>query len=85
MYDPCYKNYQDPRLQPQPEPEGPFCGDCDYYRDVQNKQESNGLTHCIGVCIFEVFQANTFEELATANLVEVDPQDEPCTDYRGDE
>ena len=85
MYDPGYKNYQDPRLQPPPEPEGPLCGDCDYYRDVLKKQKSNGLTHSIGCCIFEVFQADTFEALAKADLIEVDPTEEPCTDYRGEE
>lgn len=84
MEDCGYKSYQDPRLQPPEEPEQETCGDCDYYRDVCNKQKSNGLTHCVGVCIYEVFQADTFEQLAKADLVEVDPTDEPCCDFKGD-
>lgn len=82
MEDPGYKNYQDPRLQPPEEPERETCGDCAYYREVSHTQGANGLTHCIGVCTFEVFQADTFKELASAELVEVDPADEPCSDYK---
>ena len=64
------------------EPETETCGNCAYYRDVCSKQGANGYTHCIGICIFEVFQADTFEELAKADPVEVSPTDESCTDYK---
>lgn len=84
MFDPGYKDYDDPRLQPPEEPEGPTCGDCTYYREVTQVQGANGLRHCIGVCIFDVFQADTFKELDKADLVEVDPTDEPCRDYKED-
>ena len=84
MFDPGYKDYDDPRLQPPEEPEGPTCGDCAYYREVTQVQGANKFIHCIGVCIFDVFQADTFKELAEAELVEVDPADEPCRDYRED-
>lgn len=84
MFDPGYRDYDDPRLQPPEEPEGPFCGDCAYYRDVTQMQGANKLIHCIGVCIFEVFQADTFKDLDKAELVEVDPADEPCRDYKED-
>ena len=60
------------------------CGDCVYYRDVRNRQKANGITHLIGACIYEVFQADTFEELAKAELVEADPTEEPCQDFKGD-
>lgn len=84
MFDPGYKDYDDPRLQPPEEPEGPTCGDCAYYREVTQVQGANKFIHCIGVCIFDVFQADTFKELAEAELVEVDPADEPCRDYKED-
>ena len=60
------------------------CGDCVYYRDVRNRQKANGFTHLTGVCIYEVFQADTFEDLAKAALVEADPTEEPCQDFKGD-
>ena len=84
MFDPGYKDYDDPRLQPPEEPEGPTCGDCAYYREVTQVQGANKFIHCIGVCIFDVFQADTFKELDKADLVEVDPTDEPCRDYKED-
>lgn len=84
MEDCGYTSYQDPRLQPPEEPEQETCGDCDYYRDVCSKQKANGVTHCIGVCIYEVFQADTFEQLTKADLVEVDPTGEPCEDFKED-
>ena len=62
--------------------ESETCADCAYYRDAINRQASNGLIHLIGVCVFEVFQADTFDELAKAALVEVDTSDEPCEDFR---
>ena len=55
------------------------CSDCAYYREVYSHQGSNNLTHFIGVCIFEVANADT---LAGADLVEVDPEDEPCGDFK---
>lgn len=64
------------------ETETETCCNCAYYRDVYSKQGANGYTHCIGICIFEVFQADTFEELAKADPVEVNPTDESCTDYK---
>lgn len=83
--DPGYANYQDPRLQPPPEPDLEKCGDCVYYREVYSKQKSNGMTHYIGVCVFDVFQADTFERLERADLTEVDPTEEPCRDFKEDE
>lgn len=80
--DPGYRDYDDPRLQPPEEPEGPTCGDCTYYREVFVKRAANGLVHCLGVCIFDVFQANTLKELAEAELSEVDAEDEPCEDFK---
>lgn len=64
------------------EPETETCGNCVYYRDVYSRQGANGYTHCIGICIFEVFQADTFAALAKADPVEVNPTDESCTDYK---
>lgn len=84
MNIPGYMNYQDPRLQPPEEPERETCGDCDFYRDVCSKQKSNGIKHCIGVCVFEVFQAKTMADLTAADLVEVDPTDEPCIEFKED-
>lgn len=80
--DPGYKNYQDPRLQPPEEPERETCGDCVYYREVTIVRRANGHVHTSGVCIFEVFQADTFAQLESAELIDVDPDDEPCRDYK---
>lgn len=76
-----YANYQDPRLIPPEEPEGPFCRDCTYYREVTQVQGANGLTHIHCACVFEVFQADTFEELDKADIVTVDPWEEACDDF----
>ena len=64
------------------EPEGPTCGGCVYYRDVHSKQESDGSTHWFGVCIYEVFHAEDFDELAKAEVNVVDPDLEACVDSR---
>lgn len=61
------------------------CGDCAYYRDVYSPQKANGVTHYIGICIFQIFQADTFEELEKAEPVEVEPVEEACVDFRGTE
>lgn len=79
-----YVNHQDPRLQPPEDPDRETCSDCIYYREATQTQGANGLIHFVGVCVFEVFQADTFKELAEAELVEVDPADEPCRDYKED-
>ena len=79
-----YANYQDPRLQPPEEPERERCGDCAYYKDVPHTQQASGLRHFSGACVYDVFKANTFKQLAKADLVEVDPTDEPCRDYKED-
>ena len=84
MQDPGYRDYQDPRLQPSEDPEGDSCGTCAYYREVTKKQKANGLTHCVGACVFDIFHASTLAELASAELVEVDPTDEPCSDHEED-
>ena len=84
MDDPGYRDYDDPRLQPPEEPEVKTCLQCAFYREVYTGQRANGFVHCAGVCIFEVYEASTLGELAEADLVEVDPTDEPCRDYRED-
>ena len=80
--DPGYRDYDDPRLQPPEVPDGPSCGDCTYYREVFVKRAANGFVHCLGVCIFDVFEADTFAQLESAELIDVDPDDEPCRDYK---
>lgn len=82
MYDPGYKDYGDPRLQPPEEEERDCCGTCAYYRDVARTQSANGLKHCVGVCVLEVFQADTFAELDRADVESTDPGEEPCENYR---
>lgn len=80
--DTGYENYQDPRLQPLDEPSGPTCSACCYYRDVWLGRQPNGLQHCVSVCVFEIFQADTFAELAKAEPVAVEPDMEACRDYK---
>ena len=58
------------------------CRHCAYFRDVAKEQKANGLTHRVGICVFEVFQALTFADLEKANPVEVEPTDEACADFR---
>lgn len=82
MYDPGYTDYKDGRLQPPEEEERDCCGNCAYYRDAAHTQSASGMTHYIGVCIFDVFQANTFAELDKADVETVSPDDDPCEDYR---
>lgn len=60
------------------------CSRCAYYREVSQVQQANGLTHVVGACVLEIFQADTLKELARAELVEVWPNSAPCHDYRRD-
>ena len=76
-----YANYQDPRLQPPEEPERERCGDCAYYKDVPRTQQASGLRHFSGACVYDVFKAKTLGDLSAASLIEVDPRDEPCSDF----
>lgn len=74
MEDPGYTSYQDPRLLPPDEVECErTCDTCAYYRELYPRD---------GACVFEVFQADTFDELAHANLREVEPLGAPCEDWR---
>lgn len=84
MYDPGYTDYKDGRLQPpegrEAEPE--TCGGCIYYRDVTHVHVANGMTHCVGACVFEVYHAGSWDELSAAELPEAIPNDDACEDYR---
>lgn len=60
--------------EPPQEPEYPTCGECAYFRELGHK----------GACVFEIFQADTFERLAVADLAEADATDEPCRDFKED-
>ena len=82
MYDPGYTDYKDGRLQPPDEDDTPCCGSCTYYRDVAHAQKANGMTHYIGVCIFEIFNASSLAELGKADVLTTTPSNEPCEDYR---
>lgn len=67
--------YTIPRYaEPPQEPEYPTCGECAYYREARHG----------GFCVFEIFQADTFERLAVADLAEADATDEPCRDFKED-
>lgn len=58
------------------------CGDCAYYREVYQKRHANNITHCVGVCIIDIFKAKTLDELAVADVDAADPTDEPCEDFK---
>ena len=62
------------------EPESKTCADCCYYKEVSQTQ--NGLTSYMGVCVYEVFQADTFEALALADIAFVEPTDDECDDFK---
>lgn len=98
MEDTGYANYQDQRLQPMDEPEGKTCADCYYFKDVERVQrvpvevKEDGITRkkyalkeYIGTCIYEVFQADTFEKLYRAEVLQTDPTEEACTDFKDKE
>ena len=70
--------------QPMDEPEGPCCGDCATYKDACSKQDADGSTHWLGVCIYEAYHAKTLDELARAEVYVVDPDKDACDDYEGD-
>lgn len=82
MYDPGYRDYRDGRLQPPEEEERDCCGTCAYFRDVAYTQSASGLTHCIGACVREVFEAATFAALDKADVKTVSPEDGPCVNYK---
>ena len=84
MYDPGYANYQDPRLQPRDEPEGKTCADCHYFKDVERRL-SKDTRECVGACVFDVFQADTFDKLYRAELLYMEPTEEPCTEFKDKE
>ena len=67
---------------PTPEPERKSCVDCDYYREVCQRQQSNGFVHCIGACVYELVMGETLRDRLLANPVEVDPDEPICTDFR---
>lgn len=60
--------------------EDPGCRDCAYYKEVQVRQ--NGLTEYVGTCVYEAFQADTFDALKDAEIASADPTDEPCRDFK---
>lgn len=64
------------------EPVGPFCGGCATYKEMSRREKSDGRLHYVGGCVFEVFMAKTLDELATAELIARDPEDEACEDFR---
>ena len=67
---------------PTPEPERQTCLDCDYYREVCKRQQANGFVHCIGFCGYEMITGKTLAARVAAELVEVEPDDPACTDFR---
>ena len=67
---------------PTPEPERQTCADCDYYREVCQKQQANGFVHCIGFCAYELITGKTLKERMSGDVVTVRPDEEPCTDFR---
>lgn len=70
-----FKDFQDYRLQPPPEPAVNTCCDCAYYRDVTDWQD--GAEVCIGVCFVRVLLAEP-DDLMMADLDAVHPDDLAC-------
>ena len=56
------------------------CADCVYCKEMAKKQ--NGLIEYFSCCTFEVFQAGTFDDLATADISYVEPDEEACVDFK---
>ena len=82
MEDPGYENYRDPRLQPPEQPPVETCGDCCYYKELEHRLSRSVVLH-IGACVFEIFQADTFDELENSELDRsVSPHDEICKDFK---
>lgn len=56
------------------------CGDCAYYREAAVRAPGGGVAHAC-LCVFEVFQADTVDELSGADLSAANPLAEPCGDF----
>lgn len=68
--------YEEPRY---PDAE-PTCSGCHYFKDVE--RHKNGLSECIGVCIYETYKAKTLEKLELAQVYYMEPDWSACKDYK---
>ena len=64
------------------EPVGPTCGECATFKEMSRRERSDGKLHWHSACVYEIFMAKTLDELATAELIAIDPDDEACEDFR---
>lgn len=62
------------------EEERTTCADCVYYREIWLRQAANGLTHSVGCCVIDVYNADE-RTLEDAELDTVDEGDAPCEDF----
>lgn len=65
------------------------CEDCAFCRDVTVYQQADGPKHCTAICVCDVYQAKSIEDVMKAELYvigwDVD-EEKGCTDfvdYRG--
>lgn len=52
------------------------CLDCVYFKELD-------VRYADGVCVFDVFQSDTFAQLGRAELKQADYDDQPCRDFKG--
>ena len=64
------------------EPPGPTCGECAYWREMAMRNRANETVHWHWACVYEIFMAKTLDELATAEIIANEPQEEACRDFR---
>lgn len=61
----------------------PTCSQCAYYRELAVMNRGKGpRADLVGICVYEIFQADTFQELETADPITADPLSECCADFR---
>ena len=58
------------------------CGNCDCYYEVDVEQQANGLTHRVGVCVYELLHPDSTEGQERPELVNVSPLESACEDYK---
>lgn len=79
-----------PRYAPPgaPEPEPRTCGECAYYREAEayQRQPAEGvtLTMTACICMHGIWHAKTLDELAKADVSEVEATDPACKNFEED-
>lgn len=66
----------------EPANEGPTCGECIFWKEMATRNRANETVHWHGACVFEIYNASTPDELAGAEILANEPEEEACRDFR---